>query len=65
MAYDEYKAFGQQRPTHLTVDTVRGEVNLTTGEILDEPPFPDALALLGSGAYTDPAAAWHYRHEGD
>jgi hypothetical protein len=68
VAYHEYKAFGKQRPTHLTVDTVVGEVNTTTGEILDSAPFAtlsDTLAAFQPQAYAEPVAAWHDRHAGD
>jgi hypothetical protein len=66
--YDEYKAFGRQRPAHPVVETVSGLVDTATGEILDDTPIAvhvpyvsEFMALAQAGL----DAQWRYRHEGD
>ncbi len=66
--YDEYTAFGQQRPHHQMVDAVVGTVDTETGEILDDAPIavgvPSIVAFMRQ-AQADLSPMWHYQHNGD
>jgi hypothetical protein len=68
-SYDEYVAFGVQRPAMQIVGAPAGQVNAVTGEILDEdtPLSVDvpAIALWMARAQSQTPEGWRYRHDGD
>ena len=70
-SYDEYKAFGVQRPAIVPVLTRVRTVNAKTGEILDEdtplaPDMPDIHGFMQTAqAHSVMSELWHYTHDGD